>query len=101
MQTRRWQSNSFYLVVFVLLSIVATYPLVLNLRYSVVGDLGDPLFVIWVLGWDYHKITSLDLQNFWEGNIFYPAPLTLAYSEHFFGSALLGLPLYLISKNLI
>jgi hypothetical protein len=54
-------------------------------------DLGDPLFVLWVLKWGVHQI-RLGLPNLWNGsvwnaNIFYPTKGTLAFSEHLLGPA--------------
>ncbi|MBI3079640.1 MAG: hypothetical protein HYY85_22040 [Deltaproteobacteria bacterium] len=93
--------SSVILAFLVLLSALMTYPLLLNMAGAVPGDLGDPLFNIWVIGWSLHKLVSFDLGGLWQANIFYPSPLSLAYSEHLFASALFGLPVYLLSGNLI
>jgi len=63
-------------------------------------DLGDSVLNTWILSWDIHKFTT-DIKGFFDANIFYPHRLTLAYSEHFVASALLVLPIWLISKNMI
>jgi hypothetical protein len=49
-------------------------------------DLGDPLFVLYVLKWGVHQI-QLGLPDLWNANIFYPTRGTLAFSEHFLGPA--------------
>ena len=41
------------------------------------------------------------LRNFWNANIFYPEPLTLAYSEHLFAQAVQILPVYALTGNII
>ena len=41
------------------------------------------------------------LSGFWNANIFYPEPLTLAYSEHLFAQAVQILPVYAITRNII
>ena len=41
------------------------------------------------------------LQDVWHANIFYPEPLTLAYSEHLFAQTLQILPIYLATENLV
>ncbi len=49
-------------------------------------DLGDPLFVLYVLKWGAHQI-RLGLPDVWNANLFYPTRDALAYSEHFLGPA--------------
>src|SRR5687768_9570501 len=49
-------------------------------------DIGDPLFVLYVLKWGVHQI-QLGLPDLWNANIFYPTRGTLAFSEHFLGPA--------------
>ena len=41
------------------------------------------------------------IRNFWNANIFYPEPLTLAYSEHLFAQAVQILPVYALTGNII
>jgi len=70
-------------------------------------DLGDSLLNAWILAWDADRILrwlSGDfgaLRNFWNANIFYPEPLTLAYSEHLFAQAVQILPVYALTGNII
>jgi hypothetical protein len=45
-----------------------------------VPDLGDPLFSIWRVGWVAHQIVA-DPRHLFDGNIFYPEPLTLTLSD--------------------
>ena len=68
-----------YLVtlIFLALTIALTWPLAKGLTRDIPGDLGDPLFNAWVLAWDATHFGRGWLQ----ANIFYPHPLTLAYSE--------------------
>lgn len=49
-------------------------------------DLGDPLFVLYVLKWGVHQI-QLGLPDFWNATLFYPTRGTLTFSEHFLGPA--------------
>src|SRR4051812_38740171 len=41
------------------------------------------------------------MRGFWTANIFYPEPLTLAYSEHLFAQAVQILPVYALTHNII
>jgi hypothetical protein len=49
-------------------------------------ELGDPLFVLYVLKWGVHQI-RLGLPDFWNANLFYPTRGALALSEHLIGPA--------------
>ncbi|MEO7158231.1 MAG: hypothetical protein ABI039_11745, partial [Vicinamibacterales bacterium] len=91
---------------FLALSVIMTWPLVLGLGSSVPGDLGDSLLNMWILGWGVEHLPALlTLQiswaDFWNANIFHPAPLALALSEHLFGQTLQVLPIYWLTGNII
>ena len=58
----------------------------------------DPWLVQWILGWDTHALTTEPWRLF-EANIFYPAPHTLALSEHLLGYWPLFAPVYLATAN--
>jgi hypothetical protein len=98
---RAWHA----LAAYVALAIVATWPLARGLGRDVPADLGDPLFVMWVLAWDCAQLLAIlrgDVSRaaaFFDANIFHPAPLTLAYSEHFIGQAVQILPVWAITGN--
>jgi len=83
---------------FLILTLVLTYPLFLNLGHGV-RDMGDPLLNTWIMAWNVHRIVSLDWKGFFDANIFYPAPRTLAYSEFLLPQSLFALPVLLISGN--
>jgi len=83
-----WTALTF---LFTALSLVYFWPLLLQWGDHIGPDLGDPLFVLWVLKWGVHEI-RLGLPNLWNGNvwnanIFYPTRGTLAFSEHLLGPA--------------
>ncbi len=83
---------------FLVLTLALTYPQVAHLGTSV-RDPGDPLLNAWILSWDADHIARLDLAHFFDANIFYPQPKTLAYSEYLLPQALLALPIKLLSGN--
>src|SRR3990172_126262 len=64
---------------YLLLTAVATYPLILKLGSGVI-DFGDPLLNSWILAWNTRALTHDPLHLF-HTNIFYPHRWTLAYSE--------------------
>jgi hypothetical protein len=72
-----------------------TWPLAAGLTRDVPADFGDPLLNTWILAWD---ATHLG-RGWWNANIFFPHPLTLAYSEHLLPQAVSILPLYAITRN--
>jgi hypothetical protein len=85
------------LVLFTILSLVFTYPLLLH-PADAVEDRQDALLNVWITAWDGHQILADPLHLF-DANIFYPYPRTLAYSELLLGNALLALPITAASGN--
>ena len=81
-----------------LLTIVMTWPLARGLARDLPADFGDPLLNCWVLAWDAEHLLRglaghLDaLREYWNANIYYPHPLSLAYSEHLTAQAIAILP---------
>jgi hypothetical protein len=76
---------------FTAVSLLYFWPLLRHFGDHIGPDLGDPLFVLWVLKWGAHQI-RLGLPNLWNGNvwnanIFYPTKGTLAFSDHLLGPA--------------
>jgi hypothetical protein len=86
---------------------VFTWPLAAGLTRDIPWDLGDSLLNAWILAWDSDRLLRVlsgdlfALRNFWNANIFYPEPLTLAYSEHLFAQAVQILPVYALTGNII
>ena len=65
------------------------------------GDpFGDPLLNAWILGWDADRLRH-GLQGLWQAPLFYPAPDTLAWSEHLLGIAVFVAPLYWLTGNIV
>jgi len=87
------------LILFVFMTCLFTYPLLLNMSKAVLES-GDSLFVTWTIAWDIKALLT-DPLNIFHANIFYPYKYTLAYSEHMIGVAVLALPLYLFTKNIL
>jgi hypothetical protein len=98
---RAWHALAAYTVI----ALAGTWPLVRGLGRDVAWDLGDSLLNMWVLAWDSEQLLRIlrgdlsRLSEFFAGNIFYPAPLTLAYAEHLFPQALQILPIYALTRN--
>lgn len=85
------------LLIFVVLTIALTWPLLPNAA-SAVEDRNDALLNTWILAWDAHQLLTDPLHLF-DANIFYPYGKTLAFSEIILPQALLALPLTLATGN--
>jgi len=90
--------NIHIIAIYTILTLILTHPLPFNLTTTVPNDIGDPLLNTWILAWDTHALLTNPL-NLFNANIFYPLPNTLAYSEHLLSTALLALPIQLISNE--
>jgi hypothetical protein len=87
------------------IALVMTWPLARGLARDVAWDLGDPALNMWILSWDCEQFRAIlgghwsHLRHFFDANIFYPAPLTLAYSEHLVPEAIQIFPVYELTRN--
>ncbi len=77
---------------FVALTMAMTWPVWADPSGLRMGGGADPSLYVWTIGWDTWALTHRPWAIF-DANIFFPHPLTLAYSEHLIGSALLALPI--------
>ena len=73
-------------------SLVWIAPQLLHVRE--VPDAGDPVFSAWRIAALAHQLVT-DPRHLWDGNIFYPLPLTITYSDSLFLQSLLALPFLL------
>jgi hypothetical protein len=78
-------------------AVVMTWPLVTRLGHFV-SDPGDPYLTAWILRWDWRQFFR-DPAHLFDANIFYPARLTLAFSENLFGAAVFGFPLAFVGLS--
>jgi len=85
------------LLYFTLLTVALTWPILPHLHHGVYNT-GDPLLNVWILDWGAHALVSQPLELF-DANIFFPYPLTLAYSESLLGSVLLAGPIIWLTHN--
>ena len=68
------------LAVFILLACIHTWPLAADPAHASRIDNGDAMLNTWAVAWVGHQLPR-DPLNLFDANIFYPEPLTLAYSE--------------------
>jgi hypothetical protein len=92
---------------FLFLTFVMTWPLGAASTRSLPSDYADPLFGTWLIGWVAGQITRAlsgdlaALRTFWNANIFFPEPNTLAFAEHLIGETIQVLPIYWLTGNLL
>jgi hypothetical protein len=93
--------------VYTALALVMTWPLARHLGSLIAWDLGDPVFNCWVLMWTGGQVLRFlggdfnAIHEYWNGNIFYPARLTIAYSEHLTPQMLQALPIWAATGNIV
>ncbi|MBU1943921.1 MAG: hypothetical protein KKE36_09660, partial [Actinobacteria bacterium] len=87
------------LILFVVLAIVYTRPLVAQADDHLIGAAGgDNYFNIYVLSWDVHALGTSPL-NLFNATMFYPGARTLAFSDHELTSALIAWPVLAATGN--
>jgi hypothetical protein len=88
-------------------AVVFTWPLASVIDSQLAADMGDPVFVCWVLMWTGGQVLAFlsgdlsALGQYWHGNIYYPERLTLAYSEHLAPQMLQALPILATTDNVV
>ena len=93
MSTARWWQTPWAAasLVCALLAVVHTWPLATAPHILSRHDNGDVMLNEWILAWVQHQLPRDPLHLF-QGNIFYPAHDTLAYSEPLIVPALMSAP---------
>ena len=94
-------------VLYAIAAVLLTWPLAAVATHRIAGDASDTLFNCWVLRWTSGQVMRAlhgdvsALRHYWDGNIFYPATLTLAYSNHLTPQMLQGLPVLASTGNIV
>src|SRR6185503_11568598 len=89
-RARHLAAGAAYLV----LAVVATWPLARRAQDSVFG-VGTPPLNVWAIGW------VRDPFRLFDGNAFYPYPRSLAFSEHLLVPSVLAAPWAFSTGNLV
>jgi hypothetical protein len=82
---------------YAVVTLVMTWPIFNVAAPASASYAGDARLMIWALAWDNHAVLS-GLPLF-DSNMFYPAPASLAFTEHSFGISLFTLPIYAATGN--
>src|SRR5688572_19123076 len=75
-----------------------TWPIAAQLGRSGRVDSTDAMYAMWNVAWVARALTS-DPLNVFNANIFYPHTGTLAFSESNLLTGALGIPAWLLTKN--
>lgn len=88
------------LALFAGLTVLMLYPLSVS-PATMVPEPTDPLLNAWRMQWNVRAFLSgpQAIANIFNTNIFYPFPLTLAYSEHFIMMSLQAMPFLLLADS--
>jgi hypothetical protein len=87
----RFVSTAAVVLLFFALTVPMTWPQAAHMA-TYVGNSDDPLLSIWRMAWIAHALPRFPAELF-NGNIFYPEPRTLAYSDSVILQGLAGAPL--------
>lgn len=87
---RSWLEGPAWLLAGAVLAVLLTWPLVLSLSTVVPMDAGDPVAEAWQTAWGGHALRNQPARMF-EGNTFFPATPSLAFSDHQLGYLPAGL----------
>ena len=77
---------------FTIVAFLMTYRSVGRLNTHIVGNSGDPLLILWILGWVQHAIPH-GWGEIWNTSMFFPEHNTLAYSDSMLSVAIAEWPL--------
>jgi hypothetical protein len=80
------------------ISVILLWPLVLHVRSAVADTLGDPLLNTWTLRWVQHALVTQPT-HLYDGNMFAPNPRSLAFSELLLPQAVMAWPIWLVFHN--
>ncbi len=94
-----WAHGWLALAGYLCVACLVLWPLPTRMSTHMLGDpFGDPLLNAWILAWDADRMRH-GLQGLWQAPMFYPAPDTLAWSEHLLGIAVFFAPVYWLTAN--
>jgi len=68
-------------VFFVIMAVVMTWPLAKEMHHSIVGQIGDNIYFIWMVGWFRKALFELHVNPFDVWFLNYPEGWSMAYTE--------------------
>ena len=88
------------IAVYTLFALILYYPVTFHPGSSLPQPCDDPLLNCWILAWDIGHFCH-GWPGYWNGPVFYPSTLTLAYSENLLGILPLALLFHAMTHNII
>jgi hypothetical protein len=73
-------------------TVVLTYPLILQMGSVLPNDAGDPALNTWILWWNTQAMPFSS--EWWNAPAFFPVPGMLSFSENLLGLSLISTPVY-------
>ncbi len=89
----------FPLIYFSLLTVIMTWPLVLHMGSSIIGQIGDNIYFAWLIGWFRKALFQLHVSPYFVPFLNYPQGWNLAYTEITPAQLLLALPASLVGGD--
>lgn len=81
MKLSRWVKGVLIGIYFVALAIVVTYPLINHLATRMIGQTGDNIYFVWLVGWFKKALFEMHVNPFNTWFLNYPAGWSPAYTE--------------------
>jgi hypothetical protein len=82
---------------FILLTILMTWPLITRMNHQMVGQVGDNIYFVWMIGWFKKALVDLQVNPFNVWFLNYPEGWSLAYTEITPAQLLLAFPFSLVA----
>ncbi|MFZ6026478.1 MAG: hypothetical protein ACOYYS_02070 [Chloroflexota bacterium] len=79
-------------IYFTLMTVAYTFPLVFHMADSVVGDIGDNIYFVWLFGWYQKALFSLHINPYVHPGLNFPQGWNLATTDIVPVQVLMGLP---------
>ena len=96
--TVRFRWNLIIPALYIGITAILLWPLVLHIRSTVPDSLGDPLLNAWTLRWVQHALVTQP-GHLYDGNMFAPNLRSLAFSELLLPQAIMAWPVWLVSHD--
>ena len=87
----RNEAHAHRFLIYCLVTIAITFPLITALATALPNDPGDPALNTWILWWNAHAVPYT--ARWWNAPAFYPGAGALAFSENLLGLSLISTPL--------
>ncbi len=94
-----FHKHALIILFFVALTILFTYPLVTDMGQSMVGEIGDNIYFVWMIGWMKRALFDLHVNPFDVWFLNYPEGWNMAYTEITPAQLALALPFSFINAT--